>query len=112
MLSQSLIGLQGSAQGKQAPALSAFIVQGGSEWWQSHVGKDLSADFPTKPRPESMPDSAKQGRPNPRKDFEENVLKNVSSQTVSQASTVLLFTAHYVMSCSRQPLKCEYLFQR
>lgn len=42
------------------------------------MGKDLSADFPTKPRPESMPDSAKQGRPNPRKDFEENVLRNVS----------------------------------
>ena len=53
-------------------------VQGGSDWWQSHLGKDLSSDFPTKPQPESMPDQAKQGRPNPRKDFEENVLKNVS----------------------------------
>ena len=53
-------------------------AQGGSEWWQSHVGKDLSSDFPTKPRLESVPDQARQGRPNPRKDFEENVLKNVS----------------------------------
>lgn len=61
----------------QASAARVVSVQGGSEWWQSHVGKDLSADFPTKPRPESMPDNAKQGRPNPRKDFEENVLKNV-----------------------------------
>ena len=67
-----------AAQANQAAAKSGPHVQGGSEWWQSHVGKDLSADFPTKPRPESIPDSAKQGRPNPRKDFEENVLKNVS----------------------------------
>ena len=53
-------------------------VQGGSEWWQSHLGQDLSQQFPTKPRPESVPDQAAHGRPNPRKEFEENVLKNVS----------------------------------
>lgn len=66
------------AQANQAPAAGVVNVQGGSEWWQSHVGQDLSQQFPTKPRPESMPNQAAHGRPNPRKEFEENVLKNVS----------------------------------
>ena len=67
-----------AVQANQAPAAGVVNVQGGSEWWQSHVGKDLSSDYPTKPQPQSMPDQAKQGRPDPRKEFEENVLKNVS----------------------------------
>ena len=53
-------------------------VHGGSDWWQSHLGQDLSSDFPTKPQPQSIPEQAKQGQKHPRKEFEENVLKNVS----------------------------------
>ena len=53
-------------------------VHGGSDWWQSHLGQDLSSDFPTKPQPQSIPEQAKQAQKHPRKEFEENVLKNVS----------------------------------
>lgn len=63
-------------------------VHGGSEWWQSHVGKDLSSDFPTKLQPQSIPGQGKQGaRKDPRKEFEENVLKNVSLKRPPGAGT-------------------------
>ena len=52
------------------------------------MGKDLSSDFPTKLQPQSIPGQGKQGaRKDPRKEFEENVLKNVSLKRPPGAGT-------------------------
>lgn len=62
-------------------------LQGNSEWWAKNVGRDLSEKYPVQPQPPAMPEQWKKKQEeahghtqpaNPRKEFEENVLKQVS----------------------------------
>lgn len=78
----------------QAPQQQTAAVRDG-EWWRSHVGQDLSHSFPVPEQPPIIPEQwrkkkeAAEGkqdeRPNPRKDFEANVLRQVSHSCPSCA---------------------------
>ena len=58
-----------------------------TEWWRSHVGQDLSNNFPIPEQPPVVPEAWRQKKetaegkheekPNPRKEFEANVLRQV-----------------------------------
>jgi hypothetical protein len=71
----------------QVPQAQTAAVHN-SEWWRSNVGQDLSNSFPVAEQPPLVPEQwrkkkeAAEGkteeRPNPRKNFEENVLRQVT----------------------------------
>ncbi|CAL8467465.1 g7003 [Coccomyxa elongata] len=67
-----------------APQVQSVGVHN-SDWWRSHVGQDLSSSFPVPEQPAVVPEAWRQKketaegkheeRPNPRKEFEANVLR-------------------------------------
>lgn len=71
----------------QAPQVQSVGVHN-SEWWRSHVGQDLSSNFPVPEQPvvpeawrqkEETAEGKHEEKPNPRKEFEANVLRQVMS---------------------------------